>query len=252
MKKTWIMLKRGILDPKHREAMGIRIWLYLHMLDRANWQVGAVLEWKDEAEADAMEMDLNTLRMQRRQLEEAGYIKSERRGHDQRVTILKWVNPREYSGKVYNPPDVAGTEEEASVESSPLEEIYDSASGSQSGRSSGSQNRSSPQEPSLDSQITSSQVRKNGGPAAASRSQTHWVEILARLQKELPRATFDTWVRDSECVSETDGELIIGVANAYGRDWLENRLTESAERAASYILGKPTTVRFRILEAATR
>ena len=107
MKKTWIMLKRGILDPKHREKIGIRIWLYLHMLDRANWVQGAVLEWKDEAEADAMEMDLATLRAQRRQLEVDGYIECERRGHDQRVKIIKWVNPREYSGKVYNPPGVA-------------------------------------------------------------------------------------------------------------------------------------------------
>ena len=99
---------------------------------------------------------------------------------------------------------------------------------------------------SLESPIRNLHLESPG--TAASRSQTHWVEILARLQKELPRANFDTWVRDSECVSETDGEIVVGVANAYSRDWLESRVRESAERAAAYILGKPTRVRFRILE----
>ena len=128
-KKTWIKLKRGILEPKHRERIGIRLWLYLHILDRANWEEGAVLEWRDEAEAGELEMDLDTLRVQRRQLEADGYIRCKRRGHHQRVTILKWVNPREYSGQVHNPPDVAGTDEEASVGSRGLDENNAATSG---------------------------------------------------------------------------------------------------------------------------
>ena len=169
MKKTWIMLKRGILDPKHREKIGIRIWLYLHMLDRANWVQGAVLEWKDEAEADAMEMDLSTLRAQRRQLELDGYIECERRGHDQRVKIIKWVNPREYSGKVYNPPGVAVLAKEASGAKSPLGEEDPGESDRQSDRSSDSQSDRSPQDASFDSQIHISGDRGNGGSKAASR-----------------------------------------------------------------------------------
>lgn len=115
-RKTWIMLKRGlVVDPKHREALGIRIWLYLYILDRTNWAQGAVLEWRDRDAADEMEMPLTTLRKQRVELEVAGYIRCQRVGNKQRMTVPKWVNPREYSGEVYNPPDLAGDEDLATA-----------------------------------------------------------------------------------------------------------------------------------------
>jgi len=143
MKKTWIKVKRGLLDSKHRERLGIRIWLYLHILDRANWDRGAVLEWRDEGEAKVLEMDLSTLRIQRRQLEADGYIRCERRGHSQRLIILKWVNPREYTGRVYNPPDMAGATKSPSVENLTLVDgqaiASEGPSDNQSDRSSDSQ-----------------------------------------------------------------------------------------------------------------
>lgn len=102
MKKTWIKLKRGLLEPKHRLALGPRIWLYFHILDRANWKQGTVLEWKDKGEAESLEMDINTLRKQRQRLEKDGYITCKKQQHSLKITVHKWVNPREYSGKVYN------------------------------------------------------------------------------------------------------------------------------------------------------
>jgi hypothetical protein len=115
-RKTWIKLKRGLLDPKHRDAMGVRLWVYLHILDRADWEQGAVLVWKDEQEAESIAMPVDTLRDQRMGLQIAGYIRCDRHGDHQRITILKWVNPREYSGQVYNPPDLAGTPGDESLQ----------------------------------------------------------------------------------------------------------------------------------------
>lgn len=106
------MVKRGlVIDPKHREALGIRIWLYLYLLDMADWKQGTVIEWRDRDAADELQMPLATLRSQRKDLEGAGYIRCQRAGNKQRVTILKWVNPREYTGHVYNAPDVGGADE---------------------------------------------------------------------------------------------------------------------------------------------
>jgi hypothetical protein len=108
------MVKRGlVIDPKHREALGVSIWLYLFILDRADWQQGAVIEWRDKAEAEEMGMPVPTLRWQRKKLEDAGYIRCERKGNKQRLVVLKWVNPREYTGKVYNAvPTIDDTREE--------------------------------------------------------------------------------------------------------------------------------------------
>ena len=102
MKKTWIKVKRGLLEPKHRNELGIRIWLYLHILDRANWEEGAVIEWVDSAEAAELEMPIRTLREQRRQLEIDGYITCEQDQRCQRIIIHKWTDPRRYDGEVLN------------------------------------------------------------------------------------------------------------------------------------------------------
>src|SRR6185503_4194012 len=49
-------------------------------------------------------------------------------------------------------------------------------------------------------------------------------------QMEMPRASFDTWVRHTRPVSYQNGTLTIGVHNAYARDWLESRLASTVRR----------------------
>ena len=102
-KKNWILLKRGLSqDPKHREKMGGAIWVYLHILDRADWETGIVYDWKDQDEADDMKLNIRTMRKWRRDLDEAGYITCEQEQYGQKITIHNWVNPRTYSGEVLN------------------------------------------------------------------------------------------------------------------------------------------------------
>lgn len=104
MKKTYIGVKCGLSrDPKHRQAMGECVWLFLHMIDTADWDSGTVKEWKDEAAAEAMGMPIRTLREQRRKLAELGYITCVQKQYDQDIVIHNWTNPREYSGEKYNP-----------------------------------------------------------------------------------------------------------------------------------------------------
>src|SRR3972149_6988339 len=102
-KKHWIMIKRGLSeDPKHRERMGDLLWLYLHILDRTDWETGIVYGWRDAEEAIDMKMQPRTLRDQRQRLQNLGYItcKQERRG--QRIVVHNWSNPKNYSGEVLN------------------------------------------------------------------------------------------------------------------------------------------------------
>jgi hypothetical protein len=108
-KKHWIYIKRGLSeDPKHRAAMGECIWLYLHIIDRADWEKGIAYDWKDEAEAADMSMPVRTLREQRRKLDDLGYISCVQLRHNQNIIIKRWVNPRDYSGGVMNTDEVEG------------------------------------------------------------------------------------------------------------------------------------------------
>ena len=103
MKKTWIKIKRGLLDPKHRDKLGIRVWLYLYILDNTDWETGKIYEWRDKDAADELGMPWRTLQQQRQQLAEDGYISSDMKGNKQVITIHNWTSPREYSGDIYNP-----------------------------------------------------------------------------------------------------------------------------------------------------
>lgn len=88
--------------------MGECVWLYMHIIDRADWEKGIAYDWKDEAEAADMGMPLRTLREQRRKLDELGYISCVQLRHNQNIIIKRWINPRDYGGKVLNTDEFEG------------------------------------------------------------------------------------------------------------------------------------------------
>ena len=78
-------------------------------------------------------------------------------------------------------------------------------------------------------------------------SDQAWQSVLGQLQMEMPRASFDTWVRDTKPVSHKDGTLTIGVRNAYARDWLENRLASTVNRLLGSLMNGSVAVHFVVL-----
>ncbi len=73
-----------------------------------------------------------------------------------------------------------------------------------------------------------------------------WQMVLSELALQMPSATYDTWVRDTVVLGYEDGEFIIGMPNAYARDWLENRLRHTVKRTLSSILHRSVQVQFRV------
>jgi chromosomal replication initiator protein len=71
-----------------------------------------------------------------------------------------------------------------------------------------------------------------------------WQSVLGQLQMEMPKASFDTWVRDTSVVSYADGSLTIGVLNAYARDWLESRLAGTINRLLLGIMNTEVDIQF--------
>lgn len=57
-----------------------------------------------------------------------------------------------------------------------------------------------------------------------------WQGVLEELRLEMTKATFETWLRDTHAVGESDGALVVMVRNEYARDWLENRLSKAIQR----------------------
>jgi chromosomal replication initiator protein len=76
------------------------------------------------------------------------------------------------------------------------------------------------------------------------KAQQAWQAALGQLQMEMPKAAFETWVRNAEFISYEDGSFIIGVQNAYARDWLQNRLLSTVTRLLTGIMNRTVEVRF--------
>jgi chromosomal replication initiator protein len=71
-----------------------------------------------------------------------------------------------------------------------------------------------------------------------------WQSAMGQLQMEMPKASYDTWVRETRMASYADGAFTISVRNAYARDWLESRLSSTVTRLLMGIMNRSVNVSF--------
>lgn len=77
-------------------------------------------------------------------------------------------------------------------------------------------------------------------------AHTVWQMLLSELSLQMQSATYNTWVRDTWVIAYEDGEFIIGLPNAYARDWLENRLRHKIKRVLSSLIHRSVQIQFRV------
>lgn len=71
-----------------------------------------------------------------------------------------------------------------------------------------------------------------------------WGKVLDQIQLEMPRASFETWVRDTTPTHYQGDELQVAARNTYARDWLADRMTAQASTALAGVMGRPMRVTF--------
>lgn len=76
-----------------------------------------------------------------------------------------------------------------------------------------------------------------------------WQTVLAQLQMDMPRASYDTWVRDTRPVAYENGTLTVGVRNAYARDWLDSRLATTVNKLLIDTLNSKVSVKFVVSQS---
>ena len=82
-------------------------------------------------------------------------------------------------------------------------------------------------------------------PGAAA-ARTLWANTLDRLEQELPRATFETWLRPTEGHSVQGNDLQVLVASPHNAEWLEQRLYQTILRALRQGSDQKLDVRFAL------
>ena len=81
--------------------------------------------------------------------------------------------------------------------------------------------------------------------------QQAWQATLGQLQLEMPKASFDTWVKDTVLLDFSDDEFLVGVQNAYARDWLDSRLKSTISNLLSGSLNRAVGVAFQVNHQTT-
>ena len=78
-----------------------------------------------------------------------------------------------------------------------------------------------------------------------------WSAALGELQLSLSKANYETWFKDTAIVSEEDDVFMLGVPNAFAREWLENKYRTQVRETLQRLVGRTVDVRFVNMTAAS-
>ena len=74
-----------------------------------------------------------------------------------------------------------------------------------------------------------------------------WNTAVGQLQLEMPKSSFDTWVKGAEFLTAEEQTFQVGVQNAYARDWLASRMRTTLEKILTGILNQAVEVQFQVI-----
>ncbi len=78
-----------------------------------------------------------------------------------------------------------------------------------------------------------------------------WQATLGQLELELPRNTFDTWLKESEGIAFRDLDLLVTVPSVFVLELLEQRLYQTILRTLRQVSGRQYDVRFQVPASET-
>ncbi len=73
-----------------------------------------------------------------------------------------------------------------------------------------------------------------------------WKAVLGDLQLQLPRPTFETWLKSTEGVAENGEVFVVEVPTAFGVEWLEKRMFHSLQRTLDKVAGQPRQLQLQV------
>jgi chromosomal replication initiator protein len=77
-----------------------------------------------------------------------------------------------------------------------------------------------------------------------------WSQILERLQLQLSRPTFETWIKTANAEEFADNCLVIRTPNPFARNWIQKYYVKTIADVAHDILGHPVEIQLVIAQGA--
>ena len=75
-----------------------------------------------------------------------------------------------------------------------------------------------------------------------------WEAALGRLQVQVPRPTYETWLKDTHGELMAANRLVVRVPSAFVAEWLETRMIALITDAVSAVTGTTSEVQLRVRE----
>lgn len=73
-----------------------------------------------------------------------------------------------------------------------------------------------------------------------------WRAVLGDLQMQLPRPTFETWLKPTEGVAENGDTFIVEAPTPFAVEWLERRMFHALQRTLEKVAGRPLQLRLQV------
>lgn len=73
-----------------------------------------------------------------------------------------------------------------------------------------------------------------------------WGEVLERLQTQLSRPTFETWIKPARAQNLSEEALVITTPNPFARNWLQKHYLGTISSVVTEVLGRPVDVQVMV------
>lgn len=78
--------------------------------------------------------------------------------------------------------------------------------------------------------------------------ETLWSQVLERLQLQLSRPTFETWIKTANAEQLDENRLVIRTPNPFARNWLQKYYVKTIRDVVHEILGHPVEIQIEIAQ----
>ena len=82
-----------------------------------------------------------------------------------------------------------------------------------------------------------------------STAREVWRAVLGDLQLQLPRPTFETWLKTTEGISHDDSVFVVEVPNSFAVEWLERRMYHALQKTLRKVSGREFVLQLQVRSA---
>ena len=79
-----------------------------------------------------------------------------------------------------------------------------------------------------------------------STAREVWRAVLGDLQLQLPRSTFETWLKPTVGISYDEHSFVVEAPNSFAVEWLERRMYNALQKTLKKVSGREFALQLQV------